>query len=393
MSEEEQSDVLPPVVLRANGRVGLYLHYDEAGAQELHDCLVADEVEFAMNPSEATHLAQPGKAVFVFGQRHPRVVAGWLEQVGEQVVIDPDVVITEDLYHPPVRQLLTLGEVRFEEKRDYVALGLSLNDVPALIRMAGDYQLHGGPQDSPVVWAPIHAWRALAQLRAAEAVAPLVELFPLADDWNDWVSDDLPKALARFGTMAIEPVSAFLADATRGDWARTAAAKTLDQIGEQHPESRLEVIGRLRAQLEQFATQSETLNAMLVAELWDLKAVEAMPAIERAYASGRVDESVNGDVEDVQIHFGLKTEREPPPKPNRLTELGNKLRAQWKATGIPLPDADGSFPEPLTAEDRLLEPDAEPPAISTPYIASPKVGRNDPCPCGSGKKYKKCCGA
>jgi uncharacterized protein YecA (UPF0149 family) len=23
--------------------------------------------------------------------------------------------------------------------------------------------------------------------------------------------------------------------------------------------------------------------------------------------------------------------------------------------------------------------------------AGPKVGRNDPCPCGSGKKYKKCC--
>ena len=22
----------------------------------------------------------------------------------------------------------------------------------------------------------------------------------------------------------------------------------------------------------------------------------------------------------------------------------------------------------------------------------PKVGRNDPCPCGSGKKYKNCCG-
>ena len=24
--------------------------------------------------------------------------------------------------------------------------------------------------------------------------------------------------------------------------------------------------------------------------------------------------------------------------------------------------------------------------------AAPAVGRNDPCPCGSGKKYKKCCG-
>ena len=27
-----------------------------------------------------------------------------------------------------------------------------------------------------------------------------------------------------------------------------------------------------------------------------------------------------------------------------------------------------------------------------PKIANNKIGRNDPCPCGSGKKYKKCCG-
>ena len=27
-----------------------------------------------------------------------------------------------------------------------------------------------------------------------------------------------------------------------------------------------------------------------------------------------------------------------------------------------------------------------------PQTAEQKVGRNDPCPCGSGKKYKKCCG-
>ncbi|MFZ1249430.1 MAG: SEC-C metal-binding domain-containing protein [Candidatus Saccharimonadales bacterium] len=29
---------------------------------------------------------------------------------------------------------------------------------------------------------------------------------------------------------------------------------------------------------------------------------------------------------------------------------------------------------------------------SEPYLAAPKIGRNDPCPCGSTKKYKKCCG-
>jgi preprotein translocase subunit SecA len=32
-------------------------------------------------------------------------------------------------------------------------------------------------------------------------------------------------------------------------------------------------------------------------------------------------------------------------------------------------------------------------AAKTPVIAKHKAGRNDPCPCGSGKKYKKCCGA
>ena len=33
------------------------------------------------------------------------------------------------------------------------------------------------------------------------------------------------------------------------------------------------------------------------------------------------------------------------------------------------------------------------PKPQTQRHEGPKVGRNDPCPCGSGKKYKKCCGA
>jgi uncharacterized protein YecA (UPF0149 family) len=28
----------------------------------------------------------------------------------------------------------------------------------------------------------------------------------------------------------------------------------------------------------------------------------------------------------------------------------------------------------------------------TPVVVAPKAGRNDPCPCGSEKKFKKCCG-
>jgi SWIM/SEC-C metal-binding protein len=42
-------------------------------------------------------------------------------------------------------------------------------------------------------------------------------------------------------------------------------------------------------------------------------------------------------------------------------------------------------PEDISALERALNP--------TQAVKSEKIGRNSPCPCGSGKKYKKCCGA
>jgi SEC-C motif-containing protein len=37
--------------------------------------------------------------------------------------------------------------------------------------------------------------------------------------------------------------------------------------------------------------------------------------------------------------------------------------------------------------------DGQMPTPETVVNTQPKVGRNDPCPCGSGKKFKKCCGS
>lgn len=47
------------------------------------------------------------------------------------------------------------------------------------------------------------------------------------------------------------------------------------------------------------------------------------------------------------------------------------------------------------AQDEFDDDNDEPSVVdSTPYQReTPKVGRNAPCPCGSGKKYKRCCGA
>ena len=38
------------------------------------------------------------------------------------------------------------------------------------------------------------------------------------------------------------------------------------------------------------------------------------------------------------------------------------------------------------------EGNPEQPHVETVVHEGPRIGRNDPCPCGSGKKYKKCCG-
>ncbi len=43
-------------------------------------------------------------------------------------------------------------------------------------------------------------------------------------------------------------------------------------------------------------------------------------------------------------------------------------------------------------EGRWYYVEGELPAPQTQRNTGPKVGRNDPCPCGSGKKHKKCCG-
>ena len=49
---------------------------------------------------------------------------------------------------------------------------------------------------------------------------------------------------------------------------------------------------------------------------------------------------------------------------------------------------------PSSRETAPAERESTAPKSAAPIKSSqPKVGRNDPCPCGSGKKYKKCCGA
>jgi hypothetical protein len=285
--------------------------------------------------------------------------------------------ITES-YQPPVDQLLTLGQPeRHGTGVDYEKLGIGREQVAELIRMATDQGLNSAPSDSALVWAPVHAWWALAQLRVEEAIVPLLGLLSRIDANNDdWVGEEVPRVLAAIGPASLEPAAAYLADTSNDQWARIAAAKTLGFLGKSHPETRGACVARLTERLAQYAGQSEILNAALISPLLDLRAVESAPLMEQAFTAGRVDESVNGDWEDAAIELGLQTRREHPRKPNKFTRLGEQLRT---ALGYRL-DADGQLVPSVSTES--------PVATRTER----KTGRNEQCPCGSGRKFKKCCG-
>jgi hypothetical protein len=224
--------------------------------------------------------------------------------------------LTDVQYPEPVAQLLTLGDLSGigNSWRDYPALGLDAGHVPDLIRMATDEALHTADSDSAEVWAPVHAWRALGQLRAEAAIEPLMGLFRLADDLqDDWVSGDLPKVMGLIGPVAIPALDAYMRDAVHGLWARIAASECLVKIGQGHPGARDACVAALTGQLEHFAENGEDLNAFLIVDLVDLRAVESAPVMEQAFAADAVDLSVQGDWEEVQIELGLLTERITPP--------------------------------------------------------------------------------
>ena len=68
-----------------------------------------------------------------------------------------------------------------------------------------------------------------------------------------------------------------------------------------------------------------------------------------------------------------------------MEEVMRELHEEWLQT--PRESLEGRKPADALGGGGLF-----PGKVETFRRETPKVGRNDPCPCGSGKKYKKCCG-
>ena len=228
------------------------------------------------------------------------------------------------LYSDPVDKLLKLGEIDFFAKwRNYAELGIGPEHIPELIRMATDADLNFFASTERGAWAPAHAWRALGQLRAEAASAPLVAMLAKLKE-DDWIWEELPDIMSMLGPAAIPHLAAFLTESTHDLKARIAAASSLRRIGNEYETSRAECVQALAAQLEKFGTTDPELNGFVVIALLDLSAVETASLIERAFAAGRVDEWIGGDWETVQMELGLQK------APRKSTQASRRKKRQKK---------------------------------------------------------------
>ena len=226
---------------------------------------------------------------------------------------------------PPLDRLFQIGEVEWGvewqgDAPDYVRdLGLTGAHVAALIEIAlRQADLKDFPDDASG-WAPVHAWRALAQLRAIEAVEPLLTLQNRLDEGGDeFHMYDFPVVFGMFGPPVIPALAAYLHNPENPLYPRTTAGEGLCNVGLRYPEARGEALAPLVAQLARFEENDYELNGFLVAQLTRLNAAEAAETIERAFAANRVAEDIAGYWGTVRKELGVAgmgLAPDGPPRP------------------------------------------------------------------------------
>jgi hypothetical protein len=217
-------------------------------------------------------------------------------------------------YTEPVSQLLTYGKTDWDEWDDYTAFGFTSEHIPELIRLGTDRHLLFDDVEEDAMWAPMHAWRVLAQMDAHEAITPLMQVLALEDEADsDLISEGLQDVLERFGPAAIDSLTSFMFEAEDGNDGLIGAGEALASIGRNFPETRDRMVQIISTTLEaRYAANDPQINGFWVSDLIDLKAIDSFPTIKKAYEAKAVDPMVCGDLEDVELELGLIKERTTP---------------------------------------------------------------------------------
>src|SRR3990167_8988303 len=194
---------------------------------------------------------------------------------------------------------------------DYVQeYSLDASDIPDLITYITDKTFLDSRPSSRKFWAPVHAWRALGQLQAQAALAPLLQLMPA---WleDDYAIAEIPQVLGMLGAVTIEPAQAFLLADDEDETQRIMGMDALVEVAKRHPQEKPRVLAILSRYRDAPDPAATGLNGLLVIQLAGLGAVDFWPRLAALFEQGWVDTSLL-DQEDAEIEFGLREERDTP---------------------------------------------------------------------------------
>lgn len=255
-------------------------------------------------------------------------------------------VPSDGSYPPPVDKLLKLGSPHNYKTFNAAVAPIELTEahIPDLIRLARDRDLNTRSEDTPEIWAPIHAVLALARFDIGPYIA---DLLPLFDTEGEWFSEELPPILAKAGAPAIEPLRQYIQDTSRWLYGRWSAIRALSEVGQQHPELRDQVVALLSDTLA--SERIPDVSAAIISALITLKAAEALPAIRAAFERDAVDEEIVGNWPEVLEALGQPIDADDPlvqtaraRKPVRL--FGDQPGQIFSRAAEPFPKATAIQP-------------------------------------------------
>lgn len=213
-------------------------------------------------------------------------------------------------YSEAVMTLLTLGEEpAFRTWRDYRDLGLTQDDMPILLDIMVDPELHNADPEGVEIWAPLHAWRALAQMRIPSMIDPYLELLDRELEYS-WLGNDIVQIGVLLGPPIVPKLLAFLADSKRDIHSRISVVEPLEKIALKFVEVRRPISDAFLAQLRLYSEQHEGLNGFLITGLETLRVRKAIPLIAEVFAADKV-EYLTAAWESVAETFGLPARSQP----------------------------------------------------------------------------------
>jgi hypothetical protein len=244
---------------------------------------------------------------------------------------------------------------------------------PELLRILRDEAAWDA--EFPAGWAVVHAAYLLAALRPPGSLDALVAAVDRAADYDDdWLSEPAPFLLAAYGPDALPVLRTAAFDRRRDPYARVWMFEALSLIADRHPETRETVMAALREVVDDRRCDQD-VRACAAFELLDFTRPEDRKRIEAA-ADGDI---LTRDMIEAAYTDGV----EARPAYDWMTFYDPDQIAERQREPAEPQDVD-----PIDGDPEAPAEDAPP----EPIKAAPAIGRNAPCPCGSHKKYKKCCG-